>query len=255
MQREELCANKDVCLITFCNGEEEGRIQEVFRMYRAQVRNQAASHISSSGKVLECLVSRQGLGRKQILTANPVLIFGQAVRRSATSVPERMRGCTVVDPRFAALGLEAPAPCQWWAKWLSRAARATSSGGPALTVHWDWKLHNSKVNKLENATTKSARRGSSVSCWLLCWAFRRQGDFIAQQLHGSREVLTLMPLLKRSATGVITEFNRTDLGPRSGGLEPLVMRIACLTRTAPLCSRNMTQVVRAIKPAHVRFGR
>jgi hypothetical protein len=46
-----------------------------------------------------------------------MLIFDLAVRRRATSVPERRGGCTVVD-RFAALGLEAPAPCQWWAKWF-----------------------------------------------------------------------------------------------------------------------------------------
>ena len=43
-------------------------------MYRAQVHSQAAS-ISSSGKVLECLVSRQGSGRTQILLENLMLIF------------------------------------------------------------------------------------------------------------------------------------------------------------------------------------
>lgn len=92
----------------------------MFRMYRAQVHSQAASDISSSGKVLECLVSRQGLGRSQILLENPMLIFdwwcAVVLRRSLGG----WRGCTVVDPGVAALGLEAPAPCQWWAKWLSK---------------------------------------------------------------------------------------------------------------------------------------
>lgn len=53
-------------------------------MYRAQVHRQVARNISSNGKVLECLVSGQGLGCSQILLENPVLIFRLAVRRRAT---------------------------------------------------------------------------------------------------------------------------------------------------------------------------
>lgn len=112
-------------------GEEEGRAQEVCRMYRAQVYNQAASNISSSGKVLECLVSRQGLGRTQMLLENPLLIFDwlcAAVQRQSL---RGWRGCTVVD-LFRWVGFGGTSALSVVGKMVIRPARATCSGGPAL---------------------------------------------------------------------------------------------------------------------------
>lgn len=60
--------------------EKKRRILEVIRKYRAQVQSQAASNISSSRKAVECLVSRQGLGRTRILLEILMLIL--VLRRS-----------------------------------------------------------------------------------------------------------------------------------------------------------------------------
>jgi len=64
-------ANEYVCLLNLI--VERKRVFK--RCAEDTEHSQAASNISSSGKVQECLVTRQGLGRTQMLLENPLLIF------------------------------------------------------------------------------------------------------------------------------------------------------------------------------------
>jgi hypothetical protein len=77
------------------------------------VHSQAAPNISSSGKAVECLVSRQGLGRTQILLEILMLIF---------------------DWRCALV--------------LRRSLRGWSSG-PLVSLRWDWR-HQRPVSGGQN---------------------------------------------------------------------------------------------------------
>lgn len=93
--------------------------------------SQAASNISSSGMVQECLVSRQGLGRTQMLLENPLLIFDwlcAAVQRRSL---RGWGGCTAVD-LFRCVGFGGTGALSVVGKMVIRAAHATCSGGPAL---------------------------------------------------------------------------------------------------------------------------
>lgn len=115
------CASGNVRFVT-AMAKRKGGYKECSEVPSAGA--QAASNISSSGKVQECLVLRQGLGRTQILLEIRMLIFDW---RCAVVKNQDARWRTL---DFAVLGLEAPASSQS----VIRAAHATCSGGLASST-------------------------------------------------------------------------------------------------------------------------
>jgi hypothetical protein len=111
------------------------------------VHSQAASNISSSGRVLECWVSRQGLGRTQILLEILMLIFDW---RCAVVLRRSLRGWSS-GPLVRYAGFGSTSALSVVGKMAIRAARATCSSGPASMAQCTGKLHNCKVKKLERS--------------------------------------------------------------------------------------------------------
>lgn len=114
-------------------------------MYRAQEHRQAAPKVSSSGKVLECLVSGQGLGCSRMLMENPVLIFRLAVRRRSTEDADPVSRRQSPVPKWRA---------KWRAKWLpvdyqERRVQRVAKEQYLLTAQRIGKIHNCKADKLE----------------------------------------------------------------------------------------------------------